>query len=379
TRNDSSHSSASSYSTAPLSLDHPFTHVSPTPTPTRVSFHHRTARMVTLRMTVRVQPAMSPGHSARVTEAMALSDSPFRERYRSSYETPSSSSSPTLLMWKRYRGTFELILDTDYERDELGEEDTEEDESDEDHGLDDESQSFKDDGLSLEEEEVVPKGQQQAVTIVGTAASEHLGLGYGALRRRELAVEEDRVPSTSKEGQSSRSVPEQQGAERVFAFRQPTLITWVDPEDDRVYTDVPAYAPQVAHVQTSPSPEWSSGSLPISPSSHVVPSPIASPRLDALPPTLIADIDRDVRELYTRSRVVKDEIFSQRYRFRSLECEEVRTVMTFGALYDDHRLIHDMLVRQAAMQRELQGMRGRVTALEQCRILVILRSTKNNK
>ncbi|GJZ18611.1 hypothetical protein Tco_0554734 [Tanacetum coccineum] len=38
-----------------------------------------------------------------------------------------------------------------------------------------------------------------------------------------------------------------------------------------------AYAPQVAHVQTSPSPEWSSGSLPISPSSHVVPSPIASP------------------------------------------------------------------------------------------------------
>ncbi|GKG60832.1 hypothetical protein Tco_0614394, partial [Tanacetum coccineum] len=33
-------------------------------------------------------------------------------------------------------------------------------------------------------------------------------------------------------------------------------------------------------------------------------------RLDALPPTLFADIDRDVRELYTRSGVVRDEIFS---------------------------------------------------------------------
>ncbi|GKB87828.1 hypothetical protein Tco_0960100 [Tanacetum coccineum] len=112
-------------------------------------------------------------------------------------------------------------------------------------------------------------------------------------------------------------------------------------------------------------------------------------RLDALPPTLFADIDRDVRELYTRSRALKDEIFSQRYRFRSLEREQEWATMTFGALwrpmlaleawaghvdtrmanmsrarYDDHRLIHDMLVQQAAMQRELQEMRGRVTALE---------------
>ncbi|GKG10379.1 hypothetical protein Tco_0341779 [Tanacetum coccineum] len=77
--------------------------------------------------------------------------------------------------------------------------------------------------------------------------------------------------------------------------------------------------------------------LPVSPSSLVVPSPIASPvatptatisvdedqfievgeqlelhmsilhdhtqRLDALPPTLVANIDRDVRELYTSSGV----------------------------------------------------------------------------
>ncbi|GKE21154.1 hypothetical protein Tco_1432666 [Tanacetum coccineum] len=52
-----------------------------------------------------------------------------------------------------------------------------------------------------------------------------------------------------------------------------------------------------------------------------------------MPPTLFAGIDRDVRELYTRLGVVRDEIFSQRYRFRSLELEQERTVVTFGALW----------------------------------------------
>ncbi|GKG55229.1 hypothetical protein Tco_0571869, partial [Tanacetum coccineum] len=55
-------------------------------------------------------------------------------------------------------------------------------------------------------------------------------------------------------------------------------------------------------------------------------------RLNARPPTLIADTDRDVRKLYTRSGMVRDEIFSQRYRFRSLERDQERTVVTFGAL-----------------------------------------------
>ncbi|GKG37002.1 hypothetical protein Tco_0447175, partial [Tanacetum coccineum] len=57
-----------------MSPDHPLTHVLPTPTPTRASFHRRT-----VHMTLHVQPAMSPYYSARVTEAMALSDSAFRK------------------------------------------------------------------------------------------------------------------------------------------------------------------------------------------------------------------------------------------------------------------------------------------------------------
>nr|GEV76052.1 hypothetical protein [Tanacetum cinerariifolium] len=270
-------------------------------------------------------------------EVMALSDSAFCKRYRSSHETPSPSSSSTLPIRKRYRGTSKLILDTDSEGDELG---------DEDHGLDDDSQGLEDEGLGLKDGEAVPEGQQQAVLVVRTTVSEPLGLGYGALRRHELAVGEDQEPSTFEVGQSFRSVPEHQGAKRVSAFRQPTFDTWVDPEDGRVYTEISAYVPLAAPVQTPSSPEWSLGSLPVSPPSLVVPSPIASPlatpkatisvdkdqfikvgaqlehhgiilhdhtqRLDALPPTLVADIDRDVRELYTRPGAVIDEIFSQR-------------------------------------------------------------------
>ncbi|GJS35066.1 hypothetical protein Tco_0533448 [Tanacetum coccineum] len=337
-------------------------------------------------MAVRTQPTLSPGLSARIAEAVALSPSSFRKRYRSSYETPSSSSSLTLLVRKRYRGTSELILDIDSEGDELGEEDIEEDES-----------------LDVGDEREgggCTQGSAAGSSVVDTAVSEPLGLGYGAARRRALESIEEIEPSTYELGQSSRSVPEQEGVERISAFRQPTLVTWVDLEDDRVYTDIPAYAPPAAPVQTPPSPEWSLGSLPVSPSSPLVPSPIASPvatsaatilidkdqfievraqlelhgsilhdhtqRLDALPPTLVADIDRDVREVYIRSGAVRDEIFR---RVLALEAwvghVDTRMADISRDRYDDHRLIHDMLVQQAAMQRELQEMRGHVTTLEQ--------------
>nr|GFA64424.1 hypothetical protein [Tanacetum cinerariifolium] len=108
---------------------------------------------------------------------------------------------------------------------------------DEDQGLDYYIQGLKDEDLGLEEEEVIPEGQQQAFLVVETAASEPLELGYDLLGRHELAMEE----------------------------YQPTLDTWVDPKDGRVYTDIPAYVPLYAPVQTSLSPEWSLGSLPVSP------------------------------------------------------------------------------------------------------------------
>ncbi|GKA28391.1 hypothetical protein Tco_0714559, partial [Tanacetum coccineum] len=296
TRTISSHYSASSDSTTPLSPDHPLIQALPTPTPTR---------------------------------AAALSPSSFRKRYRSSYETPSPSSSLSLPIHKRYRGTSELILDTETE-DESSDSDAE-GEGSEDEGP----------GSDKEEDEAAAEGHQQAVPVVDTPMDNPLGLGYGALRCHELALGEGSMPSTFEVGQSSGSVPEQEGTERISAFRQPTLVTWVDLEDDMVYTDIPTYVPPVALVQTPPYPEWSSGSLPVSPSSLVVPSPIASP-VTTLATTISVDEDqflevgrdnRDFAELYTRSGAVRDEIFSQRYRFRSLEREQKRAMMTFSAIW----------------------------------------------
>ncbi|GJR25154.1 hypothetical protein Tco_0973681, partial [Tanacetum coccineum] len=194
---DSFHSTTLSDSTKPLSPDHPLTHVSPTPTHTRASFHHRKARM-----TMHIQPAMSPGHSARVTEAMDLSNLAFRKRFNDEGHGSGDKGHGS---------------------------------GDEGHGSDDEGQGLEGEGLGLEEEEeeeATHEGQQQAVLVVDTIVSEPLGLGYGEARRRALESIEEIAPSTYE----------------------------VDPGDNRVYTDIPVYPP-VTPVQTPLSPEWSSGSL----------------------------------------------------------------------------------------------------------------------
>ncbi|GJV27080.1 hypothetical protein Tco_1383528 [Tanacetum coccineum] len=194
----------------------------------------------TARMAARVPPAMSSGLSASIAEVAVMSESAFRKRFRSSYESLPSLSPPDLPSRKHYRGTSELVEDSKEDDDEEDEdieesldsnsvsEDAEdegpttEDEDpaagdeglatgvegpgtdDESHGLDDESRGLDDEGHSVEsdglglddEEEVVPGCQQQAASVVGTVVSAPLGLGYGSLRRRELALEENHVCST---------------------------------------------------------------------------------------------------------------------------------------------------------------------------------------
>ncbi|GJV99797.1 hypothetical protein Tco_1555049 [Tanacetum coccineum] len=56
-------------------------------------------------------------------------------------------------------------------------------------------------------------------------------------------------------------------------------------------------------------------------------------RLEELLPALFERYDSDIGELFTRSRAVRDEIFSQRYRFKSLEYEKERVTVTFGAIW----------------------------------------------
>nr|GEV51733.1 hypothetical protein [Tanacetum cinerariifolium] len=407
--------------------------------PTLVPIILKTACMV-----VRVPPAMSSGHFASMAEVAAMSEFVFRKRFRSSYEGSPSLSPPNLPLQNYYQGTSELVEDSEEDDDEeieesLDSDSVSEDAEDEGPTAEDEDLATGDEDVEVhtvesgrlgleEEEEDVPGGQQQAASVVRTAVSVPLRLGYRAFRRRELALEEDHVYSTFEVGQGYGFEPKSKRPERVSASRQPTLTTWTDPDDGMVYIDVPAYPPP---VQTPPSPEWTSGSLFISPSPSVVPLPVSSPmiplsvpspiatptttetegfltelgaqvkmqgglicdhavRLEELSPALFERYDRDIGELITRSRAVRDEIFSQRYRFKSLEHEQERTAMTFGALwrpvlaleacavrvdtlmidmsrvgYDDHKLVHDMLLQQTALQRELQEMRGRVTALEQ--------------
>ncbi|GJZ22685.1 hypothetical protein Tco_0559724 [Tanacetum coccineum] len=403
--------STSSDSTAPLSQDHPLTHTSPT----LVLLLRRTARMA-----VRVPPAISPGRSARIVEVAAMSDSVFRKRFRSSYESSPSSSPPDHSSRKRSRDTFELVEDEEEEDEEVEKSPYSDSESED---AEDEGPTIEDEGPAAGDEGLAAGDEAPGIRVKSP------GLG-GDEAVPKLALREGQICSIFEVGQGSRSVPEPERPERVSTFRQPMLTTWIDLEDGRTYIDVLAYPPPAPPVQTPPSPEWSSGSLPISPAPSVVPLPISSPmisltvpspvaspvtakaerflaelgaqvemqgglihdltiRLGELSLALVGRNDRDIVELFTRSGVVRDEIFSQRYQLRSLKHEQERTAVMFGALwrpvlaleswaghvdtrmadmsrawYDDHRLVHDMLVQQAALQRELQEMRGRVTALE---------------
>ncbi|GKD65772.1 hypothetical protein Tco_1307880 [Tanacetum coccineum] len=283
--------STSSDSTAPL------THT----TPTLVPVLRRTVRMA-----VRVPPVMSSGLSASMVEVAVVSDSAFRKRFRSSYESLPSMSLPDLPSRKRYWGTSKLVEDDegDDEEDEEMEESSDSDSvtegakdegptvEDEDPAAGDEGLAAGDDGpgmevksLSIGGGEAVCGGQQWAAPIAETVVGEPLGLGYRALRRREIALGEGRMPSVFEVGQSFGFIPESERPEIVSALRQPTLNTWIHLEDGIVYIDVPTYPPPAPPAQTPPSPEWSSGSLPISLAPSIVPSPISLPMISLTVPS----------------------------------------------------------------------------------------------
>ncbi|GJW68649.1 hypothetical protein Tco_0123073 [Tanacetum coccineum] len=154
---------------------------------------------------------------------------------------------------------------------------------------------------------------------------------------------EGSVPSTFEIRQSSRSVPEQHRVEETPAPRL-LVHTTISRVVIRFFTSFTI-------ILVVPTPV----------ASLIDSSPIASPatieaesflaelgaqvelsgglihdhtqRLDALPTALFEGYDRDLRELYTRSRAVSDEIFSQRYRLRSLKQEQERATMTFGTIW----------------------------------------------
>nr|GEX80117.1 hypothetical protein [Tanacetum cinerariifolium] len=326
---------------SPLNVAPPTSLPESTP-PTLVPILRRTARMV-----VRVPPAMSSGLSASMAEVAAMSEFTFRK----SVSEDTEDEDPTAEDEDPAAGDEGLAAGDEGLA--MGVEgpstnDERHDMDDESHGLDDEGHSVESDELGLEED-------KEAVPV-------------------ELALKEDHVYNTFEVGQGSGSAPKFERRKRMSASRQPILTTWTYLEDGMVYIDVPAYPPLAPPVQTPPSREWTSGSLLISSSPSAVPLPVSSPmiplivpspiatpttaetkgflielraqvkmqgglirdhvvRLEELSPALFERYDREIRELFTRSGGVRDEIFSQRYRFRSLEHEQERTAMTFGALW----------------------------------------------
>ncbi|GKE52769.1 hypothetical protein Tco_1487925 [Tanacetum coccineum] len=256
--------------------------------------------------------------SARIAEAAALSPSSLCKRYRSSYKT-SSLSSPTLLVRKRYRGTSEIILETDSKGDELGEVDTEEDEEDEssdadeereNQGLDNEGQGLEDEGHGMEEEEAVPKGQQQAVLVVDTAAIEPLGLGYRAARCGTLESTKEITPST---------------------------------------------------YETPPSPEWSLGSLPVSPSSPVIPSPIAS---QLATPTATISIDED--QFLEVGAQLELHGSQERLEMRSSRRgqTDAQRAALWHSIYDIQRENHDLRMQLSEKRHERLELADHVARME---------------
>ncbi|GKC29865.1 hypothetical protein Tco_1037159 [Tanacetum coccineum] len=252
-------------------------------------------RSTTARMTLRVLPAMSPGLSASIVE---------------------------------------LVEDDDEE-----DEEEEDEEIEESSNFDSESEDAEDEGLTAEDRGPAAGDEGLAARDEGPVMRvKSLGLGGDEAihegQQRAAPVMETVI------GQGFRSVPEPERLERVSALRQPTLTTWIDPED----------APSII-----PSP-ISSPTIPLT-----VPSPIASPatvktegfltelgaqvkmqgelihdhtvRLGEPSPTLFERYDRDIGELFTRSGAVRDEIFSQRYQLRSLEHEQESVAVTLGAFW----------------------------------------------
>nr|GEY50336.1 hypothetical protein [Tanacetum cinerariifolium] len=73
-----------------------------------------------------------------------------------------------------------------------------------------------------------------------------------------------------------------------------------------------------------------------------IPPPISSPMISITIPSPVTSpaaaeaegfLTEDIGEFFTRSWAVRDEIFSQRYRLRSLEHEQEKVAVTFGAIW----------------------------------------------
>ncbi|GKC38387.1 hypothetical protein Tco_1050771 [Tanacetum coccineum] len=248
---------------SPLTIAPPTSLPEGTP-PTLVPILRRTARMA-----VRVPPAMSLGLSVSMAEVAAMSESTFCKRFRSSYESSLSLLPPDLTSRKHYRDTSELVEDS--------EEDDEEEDKEIEESLDSDSVSedAEDEGPTAEDED--PAAGDEGLTTraedPGTNDKSH-GLDD------ESHGLDDESRGLDDEGHSVES--------DGLGLEEEEEAVPTDPKDGMVYIDVPAYQTPAPPVQTPLSHEWTFGSLPISPSPSIVPSPVSSPMIPLTVPSPVA-------------------------------------------------------------------------------------------
>nr|GEV19034.1 hypothetical protein [Tanacetum cinerariifolium] len=290
--------------------------------PILVPILHRTARMA-----VRVPPTMSPSLSTSMAEVAAMSDSAF---------------------W-----------DDDEEEDNDEADDDKEEEDIEVLDSNSKSEDVVDEGPTVKDKDHAARDEGLLVGDEGP------GIGVESL---SLGRDDD-VP----EGQSSGFIPESERPERVSTLRRPTLTTWIDPKDDIAYIDVPTYPPPAPPAQILSSPEWSSGSLPISLEPSIVLLPISSPMIPLTIPSPVASpATTEAEGFFTelgaqvemQGGLIRDHMEKTVVTFRAL-CRPVLALEAWAghvnnqmedmsrAGYDDQRLVHDMLLQSAALQQEL--------------------------
>ncbi|GKE73443.1 hypothetical protein Tco_1535484, partial [Tanacetum coccineum] len=222
-----------------------------------------------------------------------MSESALRKRFWSSYESSPTVSPPDLPSRKCYRGTSELVEDSE-------DDDDEEDEKiEESMDSDSESEDAKDEGPTTEDEDPATEDEGLTAGVEGPGMHDE---GYGlndeshgrddescGIDEEGYSVESDGLCLEEEEEAApggSGSAPESERPERVSASRQPTLTTWTDPEDA-----APAAVETEGFLtELGAQVEMQGGLI----GDHVV-------RLEELSPALFERYDMDIGELFTRS------------------------------------------------------------------------------
>ncbi|GJT76658.1 hypothetical protein Tco_1043383 [Tanacetum coccineum] len=245
TRTTSSHFSAPSNFTAPLSPDHLLTQTLPTPPR---AFYYRS----TSRMAVRTQLTMSPGYSARLTEAIAMSPFSSRKRYRPSRETPSPTGDE---------------IGDDSEGDEVRDEDTDPD---------------------MDSEDFEGRGQQSPTQIDLPTRLTWVDLKDGTIYL-DFSLDPRSLPSVQISSPSYSP---------LLSIGTPSSPEW-----STEYIPEPLPIPSLVAAAPVGVDEFLEMCAQLALNKAMIQD--HTERLDALPPTLFEHYDRDLRELYTRLGVVR--------------------------------------------------------------------------